>query len=167
MSHLMSGCPQLVASIGRVPVPCLIDTGSMVSTITESCFLKHFEPWGQESLKLCQWLQLCADNGLAIPYIGYMELDVELCVKIVPENGILVVRAPRGGMCAQVLGVLGMNVLPGTLWLRTLFDPLPVVEVPGFVNPALQHCHEIKSQPLTGPGTRASSVSCTMCHAVR
>ncbi len=77
MSRLISGCPQLVASIGGVSVACLIDTGSMVSTIIESCFLKNFIPWGQERLKLCQWLQLCAANGFAIPYIGYMELNVE------------------------------------------------------------------------------------------
>ncbi len=77
MSHLISSCPQLVASIGEVSVACLIDTGSMVSTIMESCFLKNFKPWGQERLKLCQWLQLYAANGLAIPYIGYMELNLE------------------------------------------------------------------------------------------
>lgn len=154
MSRLMSGCPQLVVSIGGIPVPCLIDTGSMVSTITESCFLKHFEPWGQERLKRCQWLQLRAANGLAIPYIGYMELDVELCGKIVSECGILVVRDPPGGMCAQVPGVLGMNVLSRCYRElfgqhgQAFFDSPPVLEVPGFVMQALQHCHEIRSQPL-------------------
>ncbi|KAL1263544.1 hypothetical protein QQF64_006283 [Cirrhinus molitorella] len=156
MSRLMSGCPQLVASIGGVSVVCLIDTGSMVSTITESCFLKSFKPWGQERLKVCQWLQLRAANGLAIPYIGYMELDVELCGKIVPECGILVVKDPPGDMCTQVPGVLGMNVL-GRCYRelfgqhgQALFDFPPVVEVPGFVMQALQHCHEIKSQLVVG-----------------
>ncbi len=146
MSHLMSGCPQLVASIGGVSVACLIDTGSMISTITESCFLKEFKPWGQERLKLCQWLQLRAANGLAIPYIGYMELNVELCVKIVPECGILVVRDPPGGMCAQVPGVLGMNVLSRCYrelfgqYGQALFDSPPVLKFPGVVMKALQHC---------------------------
>ncbi len=48
VSCLMSSCPHRVVSVGEVPVPCLVDTGSMVSKITESVFLLHFEPWGQE-----------------------------------------------------------------------------------------------------------------------
>ena len=78
--------------IGGVKVPCLVDTGSMVSTITESYFRQHFEPWGSERLQSCHWLQLRAANGLAIPFIGYLELDVELCDKLVPHCGVLVVK---------------------------------------------------------------------------
>ena len=63
----------------------------MVSTITESLFLAQFEPWGHDRLRSCQWLQLCEANGLAILYIGYLEFDVELCGKVVPCCGILVV----------------------------------------------------------------------------
>lgn len=133
----MLSCPQLIVGIGGVPVQCLIDTGSMVSTITESCFIKHFKPWGQERLKHCQRLQLRAANGLAIPYIGNMELDVELCGKMVTECGVLVVRDPPGGLCAQVPGVLGMNVLSRCykdLFGQhgpALFNSPPVVEDPG------------------------------------
>ncbi len=57
---------------------CLVDTGSMVTTVTESCFTTYFKPWGPERLLSCQWLQLRAVNGLSIPYIGYLELDIEL-----------------------------------------------------------------------------------------
>lgn len=35
-------------------MPCLVDIGSMVSTITEICFQQHFEPWGQDRLQNCQ-----------------------------------------------------------------------------------------------------------------
>ncbi len=111
MSHLMSSFPHLMVAMGGVLVPCLVDTGSMVSTITESCFREHFEPWGQDRLKTCHWLQLRAANGLSIPYMGYMELDVELCGKFFPKCGVLVVRDPPGGISAQAPGVLGMNVL--------------------------------------------------------
>ncbi len=79
MACLMSSCPQLIVSMGGVQLPCLVDTGSMVSTITESWFVANFGSWGQEQLRSCHWLQLRAANGLAIPYIGYLELDVELC----------------------------------------------------------------------------------------
>ncbi|KAL0153780.1 hypothetical protein M9458_050896, partial [Cirrhinus mrigala] len=153
MSRFMSSCPQLVVSMGGVQVPCLVDTGSMVSTMTESCFMTNFGLWGQEQLRSCNWLQLRAANGLTIPYIGYLELDVELCGRVVLGCGILVVRDPPGGVCAQVPGVLGMNILSrcyrellgqhGT----TLFDLPSVSRAPSFVFQALQHCHQVDAQP--------------------
>ncbi|KAI2643896.1 Transposon Tf2-11 polyprotein [Labeo rohita] len=103
--------PVLLYPIGGVQVPCLVDTGSMVSTITESSFVTNFGSWGQEQLRSCHWLQLRAANGLSIPYIGYLELDVELCGQVVLGCGVLVVRDPPGGVCARVPGVLGMNIL--------------------------------------------------------
>lgn len=38
VAKLMSSCPHLGVSMGGVSVPCLVDTGSMVSTVTESFF---------------------------------------------------------------------------------------------------------------------------------
>ncbi len=151
--NLMSPCPHLDVLIGGVLVPCLIDTGSMVSTITESCFIQHFEPWGQERLRSCSWLQLRAANGLSIPYIGYMELDIDLCGRIVPRCGVLVVRDPPGGIRCRVPGVLGMNVL-GRRYQElfgqhgpALFDFPPVSSVPLSIFQALQHCHQGSEQP--------------------
>lgn len=105
-SHLISSCPHLVVKIGGVSVPCLIDIRSMVSTITESCFRLKFEPWGQNRVCPCRWLQLRAANGLEIPYIGYVELDIELCGKLIEGSGVLVVQDPPGGNY-DIPGVLG------------------------------------------------------------
>lgn len=66
---LVASCPHIEVDMAGVKVPCLVDTGSMVSTVSESFFRKHFEPWGEERLTACHWLQLRAANGLAIPYI--------------------------------------------------------------------------------------------------
>lgn len=96
--------------MGGVWVPCLVDTGSMVSTITESFFREHFEPWGMDGLRSCNWLKLSAPNGLAIPYIGYFKLHVQLCGKEITRRGVLVVRDPRRGTMSAP-GVLGMNVI--------------------------------------------------------
>lgn len=127
---------------------CLIDTGSMVSTITESCFAELFASWGLDRLRACQWLQLHAANVTSIPYVGYIELDVELCGQVIPGCAVLVVRDTPGGTGAQVPGILGMNVLNrcyqelfgqhGT----ALFD-MPSVKKGGTSKPvfqALQHC---------------------------
>lgn len=129
----------------------------MVSTITESCFLQHFEPWGQDRLKSCQWLQLRAANGLTIPYVGYLELDVKLCDRVVSGCGVLVVRDPPGGMCKDIPGVLGMNIL-GRCYQdlfgqhgTALFE-LPIIVQSPSVLQALQHCQQVstKSSDLAG-----------------
>lgn len=67
---LVSACPYMKVLMGGVWVPCLVDTGSMVSTITESSFREHLESCGLDRLWSCNWLKLSAANGLAIPYIG-------------------------------------------------------------------------------------------------
>lgn len=96
-SKLVSSCPQLEVKMGGVLLPCSLDTGSMVSTITESFFHQHFEPWGIDKLQTCNWLQLRAANGLTIPYIGYLELEVELFDKTMMHCGVLVIKDTPGG----------------------------------------------------------------------
>ncbi len=128
--------------------------------ITESCFLTNFEFWVQEQLRSCHWLQLRAANGLSILYIGYLELDVEFCGRVDLGCGVLVVKDPPGGLCAQVPGVLGMNILSRCYQElfgqhgMSLFD-LPVVsQAPSSVYQALQHCHHFDSQLVSDQGGR-------------
>ena len=139
----------------------------MVSTVTESFFLQQFEPWGQDRLQSCHWLQLRAANGLDIPYIGYLELDVLLCSKVMPRCGILVVKDPPGAS-SVVPGVLGMNVISRCyqelfgLHGSSLFSLPLVVQAPGPVVEALQQCHQSAAHVPRDPmgavrvrGTRA------------
>uniref|UniRef100_A0A3B3H3G3 Gypsy retrotransposon integrase-like protein 1 n=1 Tax=Oryzias latipes TaxID=8090 RepID=A0A3B3H3G3_ORYLA len=143
-----------------VQVPCLLDTGSMVSTLTESFFRKHFEPWGHKSLQMCHWLQLKAANGLAIPYIGYLELSVELCGKVIPGCGVLVIKdAPGATNLAP--GIVGMNILRkcraelfgehGSAW----FHVDPVSQAPAPLQQALQLCHSATETASTVVSGRA------------
>ena len=120
----------------------------MVSTITERFFREKFVPWGHDRLSSCHWLQLKAANGLDIPYVGYLELTVELCDKVMPGCGILVVKDPPGPV-NQVPGILGMNVLRMCYqelfgaFGPSLFDCPPVSLAPGPVRGALQRCHQL------------------------
>ena len=149
----MSSCPHLDVCMGGVLVPCLIDTGSMVSTMTESFFLQNFKPWGQDRLRSCHWLQLSAANGLPIPYVGYLELDVELCGKSVPQCGVLIVKDPPTTLTSQAPGVLGMNVLVRRYRElfgqhgSALFKTQSVLQAPSPVLEALQQCHRAEMQP--------------------
>lgn len=77
--------------MNRVTVFSLLGTGSLVSPVTESFFHEHFATWGHECLQFCHWLQLLVANGLAIPFIGYLKLDIILCGKEIRHCGVLVV----------------------------------------------------------------------------
>lgn len=108
VSKLIGTCPTVTVSLGGVEVKCLLDTGSMVTTITESFFASHFK----EKLTSCHWLELHAANGVDIPYVGYLEVDIEVLGKVVPGRGILVVRDPPSKLPQpKVPGILGMNVI--------------------------------------------------------
>lgn len=80
MPQLIGQCPVVQVSMGGKIVACLLDTGFMVSTISEEFFLGNFQA-GDELLKSCNWLQLRAANGYEIPYSGYLELDVKVLGK--------------------------------------------------------------------------------------
>ena len=66
----------------------------MVTTVTETFFRQNFGCFGPKKFKSCNWLALRAANGLAIPYLGYIEVDIEVLGKVIPKQGVLVVKDP-------------------------------------------------------------------------
>ena len=113
LQRAVGNCPVVMIKIKGVAVPALVDTGSQVSTVTESFFKKHFSQ--QKLLATGDWLTLRAANGLDVPYVGYFEADVVCASKVVPRTGILVIRDPEDSVGKQrkaaVPGLLGMNVI--------------------------------------------------------
>ena len=101
--------------MGGVEVPCLVDTGSNVTIITESFFREHFESKGESALKECGWLTLRAVNGMSMPYLGYLQLDVEIMGKVLPQCGVLVVHDPTDSVTklekSKIPGLVGMNII--------------------------------------------------------
>ena len=55
---LIGKCPVVEVQIGETMINCLLDTCSMVTTITESLFKEVFQCWGAPKLKTCGWLAL-------------------------------------------------------------------------------------------------------------
>ena len=70
VQQVVGACPYVNISIGGVKVRCLLDTGSMVSTVSETFFFQNFK----DNLQACNWLQLKAANGLEIPYLVMQSL---------------------------------------------------------------------------------------------
>lgn len=132
-----------MVTLGDVTANLLLDTGSMVSTVYESFFEQHF----CSTPRPCNWLQLTAANGCDIPYVGYVELDVEIFGVVVPQRGILVVKDPRRQYAPSgVKGVLGMNVIKECYYQlfnrhgSNLFTLPEVLQAPQLWQQALQQC---------------------------
>ena len=68
-SLLIGKCPVIEVQIGGVGVACLLDTGSIVTTITQKFFEQRLQSCLQLQLQPCTWLKLKAANGLEIPYL--------------------------------------------------------------------------------------------------
>mgnify|MGYP005948850939 CR=1 FL=1 len=113
-SRVIGKCPVINISVSGINLPCLVDTGSMVSTVTESFYRKFIEPLGT-SLIQNSFIQLKAANGLEIPYIGYIEVDVHYLGNILKQRGLLIVKDSTDDSTRKrkeaVPGVIGMNII--------------------------------------------------------
>ncbi len=63
-------CLTIEVKIAGISTICLLDTGSEVTTITESHFKNHF---GEVVLSSANWVRLTAANVLDIPIIGCLD----------------------------------------------------------------------------------------------
>lgn len=68
--HIIENCPVIDIHLGGVITCCLLETGSMVTTVMESFFWQQVEPQTNKKMQPCDWLQLKAANGLSIPYLA-------------------------------------------------------------------------------------------------
>lgn len=88
---------------------CLLDTGSQVSTISESFFRDYLFGEDKDMLSTTGWLKITAANGLDIPYLGYLELKVETMGIVLPECGFLVVNDILNSPLVPAL--IGMDII--------------------------------------------------------
>ena len=107
VDRVIGTCPSVDVVMDGVVVPCLLDTGSMVTMITESFFKENFK--FAELKQSSSWLTLLAANGLEIPYVGYIEFDMEVNGNKIPNRGVLIVKDSAGNKSSP--GIVGMNVL--------------------------------------------------------
>ena len=70
---------------------CLIDTGSQITTITETLFKTLSDC---QLLDVSNWIKITGANHLGIPYLGYTELRLTLGQHTLEKVGIIVVRDP-------------------------------------------------------------------------
>ncbi|KAK5913556.1 hypothetical protein CgunFtcFv8_008079 [Champsocephalus gunnari] len=136
----------------------------MVTTITESLFKKVFQHWDAPKLKTCGWLALKAAKGLKIPYVGYLELDIQVLGKKIPSHGVLVLKDTASAVQQHnVPGLLGMNVITecyrelfaqqGDALFSSLSASLSAIQAETGWGPALRYCHRLEACPLVPGGS--------------
>ena len=112
LQRAVGKCPEMTVSIEGMPCTCLIDTGSEVSTVTESFFNNLLQ--GKPHLyDVTKWMRVTGANHLEIPCLGYMEIGVKANGKTIEKVGFLVVKDPVDKISvdrkSRVLGLLGSN----------------------------------------------------------
>ena len=132
--HMVGDTPTIQGRLGGVDVLCVVDSGSMVSFVREDFHKKKLQPTCGHMMKDGQMLTVRAANGLEIPYLGYLELIVEVDGVKVPGCGVLVLKdTPACGPNA-LIEPLSVPV-PGILQLaNTLADFLIQVAKPSQKN---------------------------------
>ncbi|KAL1260059.1 hypothetical protein QQF64_007886 [Cirrhinus molitorella] len=103
-------CLTIEVKIAGISTICLLDTGSEVTTITESHFKNHF---GEVVLSSANWVRLTAANGLDIPITGCLEADVECMGKTLHSKCVFVIKESESSTTELkgLPGIIGMNVL--------------------------------------------------------
>lgn len=111
LERAVGTCPEVIIHIGGEPVRCLLDTGSNVSTLTESFFREHLHGEDKDIHCTAKWLKITAANKLPLPYLGYVELDIQVMGLTIPECGFLIVKdgdVPEADSTPP--GIIGMNI---------------------------------------------------------
>ena len=112
LETLVGGTPTVTAQFNGVDVPCIVDTGSMVSFITERFYREKLQPACGEMLENTM-LTVKGTNGLEIPYVGYLKIDVTMWGVTVPERGVLILKETQATEEGRrpIPGLLGTNIL--------------------------------------------------------
>lgn len=92
-------CPEAWVTIDGVGMKCLLDTGAQVSTITETFYRRHMSQG--ELVDINNFLRVSAANGQDIPYLGYIECNLEALGHSFKNMGFLVVKDPTETPCVN------------------------------------------------------------------
>lgn len=88
LNNLKEKCPATHVKINGNNFLCLLDTGSEVSTITSKFYNTYLS--NLELSDTRPFLKLVAANNLQIPYLGFVEVDVDIGGCVLQNVGFLV-----------------------------------------------------------------------------
>jgi transposase InsO family protein len=108
LTSIIGTCPYIEVTLGGVTMNSLLDSGSEISTITESFYYEHLSEVSkiEDSTK---WLSITAANNLPVPYIGCITTNIQICGVTLKDIGLLVIKDTARK--ADKPGVVGCNIL--------------------------------------------------------
>ena len=122
LAMLVGSSPIVTCKVGGTDVKLLVDSGSMVTTVSEEFFNQNLRGLIDDPKDSSQFLRLRAANGLECPYIGYVVVEIEVMGQVM-KKGILIQKVNPG----SYHGLLGTNVLdslPGYQeWKQSMGNP--------------------------------------------
>ena len=92
-----------------VGVKATVDTGSQVTTLSESWYRRHLSA-GKKPNPNVRWLRLSAANGQPIDSIGYLLVDIVVRGEVIPECPVIIIKSSAPDHL-QPDCLLGMNVI--------------------------------------------------------
>lgn len=105
--HKLIGEPnELVVEIGGVSCNALLDTGSMVTTISETFYTQYLDC---QLNPVTDLLHIQGAGGHRIPYRGYIAVD--LCIPSCPTQTLPVLVVPEDSYTDKVPLIIGTNAL--------------------------------------------------------
>jgi hypothetical protein len=122
--RLIGKCLIVTVDITGFKVRCLVDTGSTVTTLTESFYNQFLKE--STNIQTDISIKLKAANGICIPYVGYIEVDMNVMGQNFPDRGVLIVKDSVDSCTRKrkesIPALLGMNVISACkiYWYRTL-----------------------------------------------
>ena len=119
MQTVVATFPKINMGCGRKRIPSLLDSGSQVTLIHQSCFkqeiLPHIQPSDGEKAEAHQLFQLTAANHGKLPISMYVELDLDFFGIVLPKVGVLITQEPNELLdtChkTKLPGVVGWNLI--------------------------------------------------------
>lgn len=160
---MVGGTPTVQAKLGGVDVLCVVDSGSMVSFVTEDFYKKKLQPTCGHVKRRKQMLTLRAANGLEIPYVGYLELEIEVDGVKVPNCGLLVLKdtPATSQQRKDVPGLLGTNVLAQIPKFSALLQQRTHSEPKSSGPPTSGFVRVAGSYPVMIPASSVASIAVT------
>lgn len=101
-----------IVTINGIPCRCLLDTGSMVSTLSETFYNEYFQDL--PILALEDLIEVKNAGGHNLPYLGYIEVSIGLDSKtagVQDSIDVLVLVVPETEYNSRVPLLLGTNLL--------------------------------------------------------
>ncbi|CAC5396907.1 unnamed protein product [Mytilus coruscus] len=91
LSETVEVCPEANVDVNGIKMCCLLDIGAQVSTMTDSFYRSHITDFG-DLVDKTDMLRISAANGGDIPYLGYIECNLQALGYTFENMGFLEVK---------------------------------------------------------------------------